>query len=60
MKSDKPHYINVGRYEQSIQQFNYENTELIPQARVTLEESTRYNLIYVNPDNTLYLRERVE
>jgi len=57
IKSDKPQYINVGRYEQSIQEFNYDNTELIPQARLRLEESTHYNLIYVNRDVDLYIGE---
>jgi hypothetical protein len=57
IKSDKPQYINVGRYEQSIQEFNYDNTKLVPVSRVKLDESTHYNLIYVNQDVDLYIGE---
>jgi hypothetical protein len=57
IKKDKPQYINVGRYEQSIQQFNYDDTKVVPRARDLLEESTRYNLIYSNRDVKLYIGE---
>ncbi|UCD08034.1 MAG: hypothetical protein JSU79_06660 [Dehalococcoidales bacterium] len=57
IKSDTPQYINVGRYEQSIQEFNYDNTQLIPEVRVWLKESTHYNLIYANRDVDLYIGE---
>ncbi|HEY95401.1 MAG TPA: hypothetical protein G4O15_10755 [Dehalococcoidia bacterium] len=57
IKNDKPQYINVGRYEQSIQEFNYDDTRTVPEARGWLEKSTHYNLVYVNQDVDLYIGE---
>lgn len=57
IKNDRPQYFNVGRYEQSIQEFNYDDMRVIPEARARLKESTHYNLIYANQDVDLYIRE---
>ncbi|MBN2074999.1 MAG: hypothetical protein JW762_05565 [Dehalococcoidales bacterium] len=56
-KSDKPQYINVGRYEQSQQEFINDNMKVIPESRARLEESTHYNLIYTNRDVDLFIGE---
>ncbi|MFC1947594.1 hypothetical protein ACFLXY_06725 [Chloroflexota bacterium] len=55
--SNKPQYINVGKYEQSQQEFINDNTQVVFEARIRLEESTHYNLIYVNQDVDLYIGE---
>jgi len=57
IKGDEPQYINAGSYEQSIQEFNYDNTRVIPETRARLKKSNRYNLIYTNRDVNLYIGE---
>ena len=57
IKSGKPQYINVGRYEKAIQEFNYDDMQVVPLARDRLEESTHYNLIYANQDVNLFIGE---
>jgi hypothetical protein len=56
-KSDKPQYLNVGKYEQSQQEFHNDNTKVIPEVRHRLDESSHYNLIYTNRDVVLYIGE---
>lgn len=57
LKSDRPHSVNVGEYEQSVREFLYNDPQFILAIRSRLENSTRYDLIYVNPDLSLYVRE---
>jgi hypothetical protein len=57
IKSDVPQYLNVGRYEQAIQEFNYDDMQVVPEARARLDKSTHYNLIYANRDVDLYIGE---
>jgi hypothetical protein len=57
IKNDKPRYLNVGKYEQSQQEFLNDDTEVIPEVRRRLKESSRYNLIYTNRDVDLYIGE---
>lgn len=54
---NKPQYINTGKYEQLTQEFNYDNSQVVPEVRSLLEKSTRYNLIYANRDVDLYIGE---
>ncbi|MCL0036171.1 hypothetical protein M1N47_01920, partial [Dehalococcoidia bacterium] len=60
LKGDRPHYVNVGEYDQSAREFLYNDPGFIPETRSRLENSARYNLIYVNPDLSLYIYEGKE
>ena len=57
IQNNRPQYINVGKYEQSQQEFINDTIQVVPEARARLEESTNYNLIYVNQDVDLYIGE---
>jgi hypothetical protein len=60
LKGDRPHYINVGDWDQSAYKFLRDEPEFIPDMRARLENSVHYNLIYANPDLNLYASEAQE
>ena len=60
LKNDRPHYVNVGKYEQSMYEFLYNDSQFIPETHARLDSSTHYNLIYVNLDLNLYMSEAEE
>jgi hypothetical protein len=57
LKGDRPHYVNVGEWDQSGYGFLRNEPEFIPDMRARLEESVHYNLIYANSDLSLYMTE---
>jgi hypothetical protein len=57
LNGDRPHYVNVGKWDQSAYGFLRNEPEFIPNMRARLENSTHYNLIYVNPDVSLFINE---
>lgn len=57
LKNDRPHYVNIGKYDQSMYEFLYNDSQFIPETQARLDSSTHYNLIYVNLDLSLYMSE---
>jgi hypothetical protein len=57
LKNDRPHYVNVGKYDQSMYEFLYNDSHFIPETQAHLDSSIHYNLIYVNLDLGLYMSE---
>jgi len=57
LKSDEPHYVNIGKYDQSMYEFLYNDSQFIPETQTRLESSAHYNLIYVNPGLSSYMKE---
>ncbi len=57
LRGTRPHYVNVGRYDQSAYEFFHNDPEFIPEIRALLENSPHYNLIYINPDLSLFIHE---
>lgn len=57
LKTDQPHYVSVGKYDQSMYKFLYDDSQFIPETQARLDSSTHYNLIYVNPDLSSYMSE---
>lgn len=60
LKNDRPHYVDVGEWDQSAYGFLRDEPEFIPETHARLESSAHYNLIYVNPDLSLYISEGQE
>ena len=60
LKNDRPHYVNVGKYDQSVYEFRHDDSQFIPETHTRLESSAHYNLIYVNPDLSLYISKAEE
>jgi hypothetical protein len=54
--SDRPQYFHVGYVDSRIYEFNRNDTSLVPQTHIMLEQSSYYSLIYNNPDVDLYVK----
>jgi hypothetical protein len=60
IRGDKPHYVNVGEWDQSAYGFLRDEPDFIPAMHTRLENSVHYELIYANPDMSLYMSKAWE
>jgi len=60
LKGGRPYYVNVGEWDQSTYGFLRDEPEFIPDMRARLENSAHYNLIYANPNLSLYMSKAEE
>ncbi|MGA2670102.1 MAG: hypothetical protein ABSF21_01595 [Dehalococcoidia bacterium] len=57
LKDKRPLYVDIGEQSERMYDFMYNNPAFIPETRSRLENSPYFNLIYVNPDLSLYMSE---
>jgi hypothetical protein len=59
-KGYRPQYVNVGDWDRAVYGFLFDAPNFIPNMRARLEKSPYYNLIYSNPNLSLYISEARE
>jgi hypothetical protein len=53
----RPQYICLSQCDQALYEVNHNDPQFVPEMRSRLNNSASYNLIYANPDVSLYIHE---
>ncbi len=58
LKENLPNYASIGQFDYRVQGFLYNRPQFMPELQDSLNASPDWNLIYVNSEQSLYIREK--